>query len=244
MLQLVNVTKRFGGLTAVKSLSCVVEKGSIVGLIGPNGAGKTTVFNVLSGFLRAEEGEIFFEGKPINRLRPEQLCHLGVCRTFQIVQPFGNVTVLDNVLVGALVRKGPVEKARERAREMIRLVGLQEQMEVLAKSLTIGNRKRLEVARAMATQPKLLLLDEPMGGLNPTEVRQMMDLLRMLVEQGVTLFLIEHVMQAIMGISDRIVVIHHGEKIAQGPPTEVARDPRVVQAYLGEEYYIAENQSS
>lgn len=241
MLELVSVTKRFGGLTAVKSLSCKVEKGKITGLIGPNGAGKTTAFNVISGFLRAEEGQVLFEGQPINRFRPDQVCRLGLCRTFQIVQPFGNATALENVVMGALVRDRSVSRARGRAKEILRLVGLEEQRDVVAKSLTIGNRKRLEVARALATEPKLLLLDEPMGGLNPTEVKQVMELLRSIVRQGMTLFLIEHVMQAIMGVSNRIVVLHHGEKIAEGPPAEMARDPRVVQAYLGEEYYIAED---
>jgi branched-chain amino acid transport system ATP-binding protein len=239
MLELINVTKRFGGLTAVKSLSCEVQEGKIMGLIGPNGAGKTTAFNVISGFLRAEEGQVLFEGQRINRLRPDQLCHLGICRTFQIVQPFGNATVLDNVVVGALVRDGSVSKARRRAKEVLRLMGLEEQQSIAAKSLPIGNRKKLEVARALATKPKLLLLDEPMGGLNPTEVKQVMELLRKIAEQGITLFLIEHVMQAIMGISNHIVVLHHGEKIAEGPPAEMARDQRVVRAYLGEEYCIA-----
>jgi branched-chain amino acid transport system ATP-binding protein len=239
MLQITSLTKRFGGLTAVKGFSCEVHKGEIVGMIGPNGAGKTTVFNMVSGFIRPNEGKVVFEGHDITRSRPDQICYLGLCRTFQIVKPFGNTTVLDNVVVGALARGRPIPNARARALEMVRLVGLYEYRNELAKSMTIGNRKRLEVARALATEPTLLLLDEPMGGLNPTEVKATMGLLRDIVQEGVTILLIEHVMQAIMNVSDRIVVLHHGEKIAEGEPRAIASDRRVIQAYLGEEYCIA-----
>jgi branched-chain amino acid transport system ATP-binding protein len=239
MLQLNNVTKRFGGLTAVDRFSCTVEKGEIVGLIGPNGAGKTTLFNVITGSLPADEGEVTFEAEPITQLRPDQVCRRGLCRSFQIVKPFANITVLDNVLIGALVAEESVAKARERAMAMLRLVGLDGRRHTLARGLTIGNRKRLEVGRALATDPSLLLLDEPVGGLNPTEVNQLMDLVRDIVDRGVTVLMIEHCMQAIMSVSDRILVMHHGRKIAEGKPSEVAVDPQVVKAYLGEEYYIA-----
>jgi branched-chain amino acid transport system ATP-binding protein len=239
MLQINEVTKRFGGMVALKDFSCEVRKGEIVGLIGPNGAGKTTVFNIITGFLRAEEGRILFHGESISRFRPEQICRLGVCRTFQIVQPFGNVTVLENVVIGALAKERAISVARERALEMLGLVGLEKQRHVIAKGLTIGNRKRLEVARALATGPELLLLDEPMGGLNPTEVKAMMALVEKIVQQGVTVFLVEHVMQAIMSLSHRIVVLNHGEKISEGTPKEVATDQRVIKAYLGEEYSLA-----
>jgi len=239
MLQIINLTKRFGGLTAVKDFSCEVNRGEIVGLIGPNGAGKTTIFNMVSGFSRADDGRVVFKGEDITRSRPDQICHLGLCRTFQIVKPFGNTTVLDNVVIGALARESSIPNARARALEMVRLVGLYEQRNALAKAMTIGNRKRLEVARAMATEPDLLLLDEPMGGLNPTEVKALMGLLREIVKEGITIFLIEHVMQAIMNVSDRIAVLHHGEKIAEGEPHAIASDARVIQAYLGEEFLIA-----
>ncbi len=239
MLQITNLTKRFGGLVAVNEFSCNVDRGQIVGLIGPNGAGKTTLFNMVTGFLRADGGEVMFQENRIARLRPDQICHLGLCRTFQIVQPFGNLSVLDNVVVGALSRTNSVTEARLRATDALRLVGLYEQRDAVAKALTIGNRKRLEVARALATEPQLLLLDEPMGGLNPTEVKSLMALLRQIVTEGITIFIIEHVMQAVMGISNRIVVMHHGEKIAEGEPSEVASDQRVIQAYLGEEYCLA-----
>lgn len=239
MLQITNLTKRFGGLVAVKDFSCEVAKGEIVGLIGPNGAGKTTVFNLVTGFLRADAGKVVFQGRDVTRLRPDQICHRGLCRTFQIVQPFGNLSVLDNVVIGALARTNSVPDASQQAVESLKLVGLYEQRDTMAKALTIGNRKRLEVARALATEPELLLLDEPMGGLNPTEVNEMMVLLREIVAEGITILIIEHVMQAVMNISDRIVVLHHGEKIAEGEPRAVASDQRVIQAYLGEEYCIA-----
>jgi branched-chain amino acid transport system ATP-binding protein len=244
MLQLKDVTKRFGGLTAVDRFSCTIEEGEIVGLIGPNGAGKTTVFNLITGSLPADEGEITFRTEPITRLRPDQVCHRGIGRSFQIVKPFGNISVLDNVLIGALAEEESVLQARERAGEMLRLVGLEDQRDTLAKGLTIGNRKRLEVGRALATNPELLLLDEPVGGLNPTEVNQLMELVREIVRRGVTVLMIEHCMQAIMSVSDRILVMHHGEKIAEGKPSEVAVDPQVVRAYLGEEYYIAASTGS
>lgn len=239
MLRLSNLTKRFGGMTAVNAFSCEVREGEIVGLIGPNGAGKTTVFNMVTGFLQTEKGEVLFRKNPISHLRPDQICKLGICRTFQIVQPFGNLTVLDNVVMGALVREKVIPSARTRAHQMLQLVGLEKHESVMAKGLTIGNRKRLELARALATEPKLLLLDEPMGGLNPTEVNALMVLVRKIADQGITVFWVEHVMHAIMNLSDRIIVLHHGEKIAEGKPKEVGTDRRVIQAYLGEEYILA-----
>lgn len=235
MLELANVTKRFGGLTAVDSLSCKVHQGEIVGLIGPNGAGKTTAFDIVSGFMPSDEGEVFFEGQPISDLRPDQICHLGICRTFQVVKPFGKSSVLDNVLIGALARLKSIPRARKLAQEKLEQVGMESLLNSVANELTIGNRKRLEVARALATQPQMLLLDEPMGGLTPVEVDELMKLLRKIVATGITVFLIEHNMKAIMNLSNRIVVLHHGKKIAEGTPQETATDPQVVQAYLGEE---------
>jgi len=239
MLEITNLTKQFGGLTAVKNFSCSILKGEVIGLIGPNGAGKTTVFNMVSGFIRPNAGTVSFTRQDITRSRPDQICHLGLCRTFQIVRPFGNTSVLENVVVGALSKGGSVSDARARAREVVKLVGLYEYQDALARTMTIGNRKRLEVARALATEPKLLLLDEPMGGLNPTEVNTMMALLREIVREGVTILLIEHVMQAIMNVSDRVVVLNYGEKIAEGEPRAIASDKRVIEAYLGGEYCIA-----
>jgi branched-chain amino acid transport system ATP-binding protein len=244
MLELAGVTKRFGGLTAMNNFSCEVEKGEIVGLIGPNGAGKTTAFNVITGFLPADEGEVLFKQQPVGHLRPDQICRLGISRSFQVVKPFGNITVLDNVIIGALAAEESVPKARHRALEMLRLVRLTERQDSLAKGLTIGNRKRLEVARALATNPDLLLLDEPVGGLNPTEVNQLMGLVREIVNRGITVLMIEHCMQAVMGVSDRILVMHHGEKIAEGKPAEVAANPEVVKAYLGEEYCLVGDNAS
>jgi branched-chain amino acid transport system ATP-binding protein len=235
------MTKRFGGMTAVNRFSCQVSKSEIVGLIGPNGAGKTTVFNMITGFLQRDEGEVFFQGEPISRLRPDQICKKGICRTFQIVQPFGNMSVLDNVLVGALVREKAIASARRWSEEILELVGLSPHRHLQAKGLTIGNRKRLEVARALATRPELLLLDEPMGGLNPTEVNVLMDLIRKFAAQGITVFMVEHVMQAIMNLSDRVIVLNYGEKIAEGPPKDMAGDEQVIRAYLGEKYTLAQD---
>jgi branched-chain amino acid transport system ATP-binding protein len=239
MLRIEQVSKRFGGMTVVNRFSCNVDKCEVVGLIGPNGAGKTTVFNLITGFVQRDEGEVFFQGKPISMLRPDQICKRGICRTFQIVQPFGNLSVLDNVLVGALVREKVIASARRWAEEMLELVGLSQHKYVPAKGLTIGNRKRLEVARALATRPELLLLDEPMGGLNPTEVNVLMELIRQFVKRGITVFIVEHVMQAIMNLSDRVIVLNYGEKIAEGPPKEMATDENVIKAYLGEKYTLA-----
>jgi branched-chain amino acid transport system ATP-binding protein len=239
MLQIERLSKRFGGMTAVNRFSCDVGASEVVGLIGPNGAGKTTVFNMITGFIRRDEGEVLFKGEPVSQLRPDQICKKGICRTFQIVQPFGNLSVLENVLVGALVREKVVAAARRWADEILDLVGLSQHKYVQAKGLTIGNRKRLELARALATRPQLLLLDEPMGGLNPTEVNALMELIRRFVKQGITIFIVEHVMQAIMNLSDRIIVLNYGEKIAEGSPMEMASDENVIKAYLGEKYDLA-----
>jgi branched-chain amino acid transport system ATP-binding protein len=240
MLELDAVTKRFGGLTAVREVSLRAGPGEIVGIIGPNGAGKTTLFNVISGFFAPDEGRVLLDGRDVSRMPAHEICALGLCRTFQIVKPFGNLSVEDNVMIGALTRLTSVSAAREEARRVVALCRLEPFAASAARSLPIGLRKRLEVARALATRPRLLLLDEVMAGLNATELGEMITLIRSLHEEGIGLIIIEHIMAAMMRLAQRIVVLHHGEKIAEGTPESIASDRRVVDAYLGEEFVLAD----
>jgi branched-chain amino acid transport system ATP-binding protein len=232
-----DVTKRFGGLTAVSNVDFHVGQGEIAGLIGPNGAGKTTLFNLISGALVPKPGAIRFKGAKITGFKPHQICKRGVARTFQSVKVFANMPVLENVLLGsffgASTRMSSADAARE-ATGLLEFVGLSAVRATPAKDLTLANQKRLEVARALATKPELLLLDELMAGLNPTEVAQAMELVARIRDQGITIFMIEHVMKAIMSVCDRIMVLHHGEKIAEGTPQEIATSRTVVEVYLGE----------
>ena len=240
MLTLESVTKRFGGLTAVRAVSLEVRRGDLLGIIGPNGAGKTTLFNVIAGYYRPEEGRIVFEGRDVTGLPAHAISRLGLTRTFQIVKPFGNLSVADNVMIGALTRLPRVRDARVEAERVIALCGLGPHAAARARALPIGLRKRLEVARALATRPRLLLLDEVMAGLNPSELTGIIDLVRRVHAEGVTLIVIEHVMAAMMRLAQRIVMLHHGEKIAEGTPAEIAHDRRVIDAYLGDEFNLAE----
>ena len=233
MLALEAVTKRFGGLTAVRSVSLTVQAGELLGIIGPNGAGKTTLFHVISGYYRPEEGRVRFEGVDVTGRPPHQISRLGLTRTFQLVKPFGNLSVSDNVMIGALTRLHSTRQARLEAERVIALCGLGPHAAARAKALPIALRKRLEVARALATRPRLLLLDEVMAGLNRTEVRELKDLVLEVNARGVTIVVIEHVMEVIMTMSRRILVLHHGQRIALGTPGEVAADERVIAAYLG-----------
>jgi branched-chain amino acid transport system ATP-binding protein len=240
ILELDRVTKRFGGLTAVSSVSFKVPVGEILGIIGPNGAGKTTLFNVISGYYRPEEGRILFAGHDVTGQAPHAICRLGLTRTFQLVKPFGNLSVIDNVMIGALTRLPTVSSARLEAERVVETCGLAAHATGQARTLPIGLRKRLEVARALATRPRLLLLDEVMAGLNPTELAGMVELIRRLHADGLTLIVIEHIMAAMMRLAQRILVLHHGEAIAQGVPAAITQDRRVVDAYLGEEFVLAQ----
>ncbi len=238
ILELKRVSKAFGGLQAVKRFSLGLAAGEIIGLIGPNGSGKTTLFNLITGFHSADEGRIVFDGRDITRFPPHRMASLGVGRTFQIVKPFSNITVIENVCVGAMFgTSNKVLRRREalgKAEDVLEFTGLIEKKDLLAGSLTIGQRKRLEVSRALATSPKLLLLDEVAAGLNPTEVKTMIDLISRIHQQGVTLIIIEHVLPVVMSLCRRIAVLNHGLKIAEGAPREIANDPAVIEAYLGE----------
>jgi len=240
VLTLERVTKRFGGLTAVRDVSLEVREGDLLGIIGPNGAGKTTLFNVISGYYRPDAGRVLLAGRDVGGEPPHVICRLGLTRTFQIVKPFGNLSVLDNVMIGALTRLPRVAAARDEARRVIDTCGLGPYAAARARALPVGLRKRLEVARALATRPRLLLLDEVMAGLNPTELGGIVELIRRLHAEGLTLIVIEHIMAAMMRLARRIVVLHHGETIAEGRPDEITRDRRVIDAYLGEEFVLAE----
>lgn len=236
ILEVEKVKKCFGGLVAVRNFDMAVEKGEIVGLIGPNGAGKTTVFNMIAGFYQPDSGRVIFEGKDLIGMNPYQFCALGIARTFQVTRPFVNNTVLENVMVGAFCRTRSVPEARSRALQILEFLEFQEYKDVLGLELTPVNQKRLEVARALATRPKLLLLDEAMAGLNPAEKLHLLSLLRRIRDQGITLVVIEHDMKAAMTLCERIILLHLGENLLEGTPKQVANNPQAIAAYLGEEY--------
>jgi branched-chain amino acid transport system ATP-binding protein len=235
LLSVQDLSKLFGGLMAVRNLSFEVNEGEIVGLIGPNGAGKTTTFNLLSGFLVPTGGKAIFDGRELNGHKPHEICAWGLTRTFQIVQPFPDITAFENILIGAFARYPSTGAAKRKAQEVLAKVGLSHKATILGKNLTLMELKRLEIGKALATEPKMLLLDEVASGLNPVEVEEMLTLVQDLNAGGITFLLVEHVMQVIMNLSQRVVVLSFGEKIAEGTPGEISHDPQVLASYLGEE---------
>ena len=239
ILELKTMTKEFGGLRAIDSLDLKIEQGQILGLIGPNGAGKSTAFNCIAGAFAPTSGEITFAGERINGYKPWDLCKMGLARTFQIVKPFASKSVLYNVTVACFVKTNSRKIAEEKALAVLESLHFADKKDIIAGNLTIADRKRLEIAKALATEPRLLLLDEVMAGLRPNEVDEMVEILRSLRDQGITIFVIEHIMRAIMALSNRIVVIQFGKKIAEGSPEEIAKNENVIKAYLGEDYVVA-----
>jgi branched-chain amino acid transport system ATP-binding protein len=233
LLEIERIDKRFGGLQAVSQAALRAEEGRITALIGPNGAGKTTLFAMISGFLKPDAGNVRFEGRDITGLPAHRICRLGLVRTFQIVQPFGALTVRENIAVGTHLHERARRRALEHAEDIARRVGMAAMLDQPAQGLTVAGRKRLELARALATQPKLLLLDEVMAGLTPTEINEIVAVIRAIRDSGVTVLLIEHVMQAVMSLSDEVYVLNQGRVIAQGAPGEIAANREVIEAYLG-----------
>ena len=235
MLVVTKLRRDFGGLTAVHDLSFTVEPGQIVGLIGPNGAGKTTTFAMLAGFLTPTSGEVLFQGKRINEMKPHQVCKLGLTRTFQIVQPFPDMTALENIMVGAFVRYPNTADAKRKSVEVLERINLTHKADTLGRNLTLMEQKRLEIGKALATEPNLLLLDEVAAGLKDAEVDTILALVRQLNKEGITFLIVEHLMKVIMNLSHRVIVLDFGEMIAQGTPQQISKDPKVLAAYLGKE---------
>jgi branched-chain amino acid transport system ATP-binding protein len=236
LLQVEKIIKSFGGLMALCEVNFEIHQGEIFGVIGPNGSGKTTLFNVITGFLKADKGKVTFMEKDITGLPPHQICRKGIARIFQLVKPFHQLTTLQNAMVGRAYGKDPannIRRARDEVAEILNFVGLGNKIEVIASQLTMAERKKLELARALAAHPQLLLLDELMAGLNPAETETAMDLVNKIRDSGITVIMVEHIMKAVLGISDRIIVLNVGMKIAEGPPKEVVKNQQVIEAYLG-----------
>ena len=234
LLEIRDVSKRFGGLVALTDVSYSVNKGEILGLIGPNGAGKTTLFNAVNGFYPPTKGQVLFKGEKISHLKPHQICKLGIGRTFQVVRPLRRMTVLDNVIASAFLRAKNKKEAEEMALDALRFTGLYEDRNQISKGLPLGKRKKLEITRALATKPEMLLLDESFAGLNPSEQNELIDIIRKIKTKGITIMIIEHHMKVIKALSDKIVVLNYGQKIAEGTPKEISGNPLVIEAYLGE----------
>lgn len=236
LLHVKGVSKRFGGLQALKDLNLSVEEGKIFGLIGPNGAGKTTLFNLVTGFYKPDSGTVLFQDEEITNLPPNRICERGIARTFQIAKPFEGLTVFNTVTIGALVRSKTVKESKERAENILNKLRLQNKKEKLGRSLTVVDRKRLELARALASDPKLLLIDEVIAGLNPIEIDEISEILLELVKSGLTILMIEHIMRAILSLTEKVFVLDAGVNIAEGDPKDLLKDPRVIEAYIGRDY--------